>query len=71
MNNDAAIMLARTRAAGRGASPAEIQRNVQDLESDNPADCIGIRWNMFSVGHCTKCGEAHSLVHALCWDCRK
>ena len=37
---DALIMKLRTEAHLRGATPAEIQRNVAALDSDDPKDCI-------------------------------
>ncbi len=37
---DSMIMVARTEATARGATPAEIERNVAKYETDEPADCL-------------------------------
>ena len=44
--NDYLVMLARIRASNRGATPAEVQRNVMALETDYPERIryIGFRY---------------------------
>jgi len=39
-------------------------------EKLTPAEVWKRLWERFSVGYCTRCGEAHHLVGGLCDVCR-